>query len=187
MQSLDVVEVVDVVADGLFGSLDRHVEISWSTSSARSVAKKLSATALMLPAIAFPAHALGHVVLYKFRMVVGAGVRTATVGVVHQSAGDASARVDRALQSGQSELGIFRLAHRPTHHASRKQVDKHGEVGPAFVRCDVGYVTCPSLVRCGRLEVPSEHVSRWCARPFCEAHDGCADCHSACCCWCAPP
>ena len=76
----------------------------------------------------------------------------------HRFAGPAPP--DGHQQGVQGQLGVDAVAHGPTHHLTREQVNNHRQVQPAFVSADVGDVRHPRLVGHFHRELLLQHIGR---------------------------
>jgi hypothetical protein len=62
------------------------------------------------------------------------------------------------LQGGQGQCLVIAIAHRPTDHPPRVQVEQHGQVGPSGSRANEGDVTHPNAVRFVSMEMSLNKV-----------------------------
>ncbi len=71
-----------------------------------------------------------------------------------------TARCNGDRQRPQRKIGRESIAHRPTDDATRKQIDEHCKIEPAFASPYVRDVADPFLIRRTRVEVTCKHVRR---------------------------
>ena len=100
----------------------------------------------VVPTIPTPAHARGDGGGAEQGPVVLAGVLHAAIGVMDHP-GHWVPVAERHQQRIAGQFPFERVSHRPTHHASRAQVEDNGQVDQAFARRDVGNIGRPDVIR----------------------------------------
>ncbi len=120
----------------------------------------------IIPAVSLAAHATDNPVVTKQFPIGLRCILASTIGMIHEPT-DGLASNDGHSQCIESERFVDPVAHRPANNSARPEVDDDGEVKPAFIRGDVGYVTCPNAI--DRFDVfdpeaSAQHIS--CDRMF---------------------
>src|ERR1700690_1536767 len=111
----------------------------------------------VVPHVATSAHAARDTEFDEQCLELFTGVLATLIRVMQQLLGPATSP-DRHDQRIGDQLRCHVLAHRPTHHASREQIQHDREVQPAFLRPDVREIRYPALVGRRRLELPIQQV-----------------------------
>lgn len=79
---------------------------------------------LTIPAVSRPVHAGDHPQGKQRPLILPAGVLTPAVGVMQQTR-ERLSRAQHHLQGRQTQVPVARLSHRPTHHSTREQAQRH--------------------------------------------------------------
>ena len=76
------------------------------------------------------------------------------------SSSPGQALIYRHLQCIDDQVATDPAAHRPTHNATRVQIQYHRQIQPALACLDVGDIGCPAFIRALCREVLLEQVVR---------------------------
>src|SRR6478735_7729474 len=149
MAALDVVEVVDVVADRLRRSFSGRVTLVVDEFCSERCKKTLGDG--VVQAVALTAHAATHPLGSQLGAVVVTGVRASAVRVMKQP-GWRLPGTKSLSQDVEREFGIVAVAGCPTHKSTRVEV-KHRRQLAGRDGCHVRH---PRTIRLGHAELPSE-------------------------------
>ena len=111
----------------------------------------------VVPAIPPPRHADGHAVSGEQLLVSRGGILAPAIRVVRESRRWFPVR----QRHGEGPLGQLHgqtVAHRPTNHGARVQIEDHRQIEPALRGPHVGQIPGPHLVGLLNLELPVEGV-----------------------------
>ena len=155
MPASRVVEAFDVVEHIGPGLIPRPISLAVDAFGLQRREEALHRR--IVPDVARAAHRADDAVVGHQPLELLAGVLAATVRMMQQRVGLASAP-DRHDERIGDELGRHSGAHRPAHYAPREQIDHGGHVEPTLRRPDIGEVGDPSSVGSGSREGAIEHV-----------------------------
>ena len=157
MTTSGVIEHFDVVEDIAAGILPGGIGFTADALTFEQLEETLCDSVVM--AVAPSAHAGLQFVALEEVLPLSASELAALVGMnQHRLAGPAPPNGHQ--QRIQSQLGVDAVAHGPTHHLTREQVNNHRQVQPAFVSADVGNVRHPRLVGHFHRELLLQHIGR---------------------------
>src|SRR4051812_12403069 len=154
MEALAIVEAFDVGGDRLGGGAARGPEAALIQFTFQGVEEAFHRRVVV--AVAGPAHAAAKRVLVKQALVLGTGVLAAAIGMM-QDVSDWPA-AEREMESGTDEFGLERRPHGPSDHATRAEVQEHGEIEPALGRGDRGDVSRPDAIGGRDRKLPRQEI-----------------------------
>src|SRR5437762_949210 len=96
-------------------------------------------------AVGTSAHARCDLLRRQQLPIFGRRVLHSAISMMQQSRRGPAASQSHA-QSGDTEFGLERLAHGPTHHHATAQIQKHGQIQPTFIGAHIGNVTTPNAI-----------------------------------------